>query len=219
MSLIPNIMPPKSGDDLKSSWGEQVARAINSLARSNINYPLSRDDVSYIHPFRVSKSSDGAEYLYVNPGVCIGWNPSTDGSGAGTGSSTSANTNFYAPFVAEYKKFAGASIEITEATGYIYIKFDLSKEYEGYEGTGGDLEIGAQIYKPGEVGELFFSDLAPGTFDPTVDDSSMSGAKDIYVPIAEVSLTDGVASLDFQVIKENIWVELDDIEHTYSPPA
>jgi len=39
----------------------------------------------------------------------------------------------------------------------------------------------------------------------------------MYFPIAEVSVTDNVAKVDFQVLTHNPVIQLDDIEHTFTP--
>lgn len=162
------------------------------------------------HPWKVTASTEGEDYLYVSPGVCFGWIPRDNASG----NSTSASEKFFAPFVGDYRKFAGADIEITDS-GIIFGKFDMTRKVEGIE-YGEEFDIGAGLHRPDEAVTLFFFDLTPSDLAPNSDD--MDGAKDIYFPIAEVTLEDGVASLDFQLMKENLWVSLDDIEHDFRPP-
>lgn len=44
MAMIPNIRSPKSGEAIPAKWGQDIARAINSIAQQLIQYPMSRDD-------------------------------------------------------------------------------------------------------------------------------------------------------------------------------
>lgn len=44
MALIPNIRSPKSGEPIPAKWGQDIARAVNSIAQQLVQYPMSRDD-------------------------------------------------------------------------------------------------------------------------------------------------------------------------------
>jgi len=129
------------------------------------------------------------------------------------GGSPSSQARFFAPFIGIYKKFTGASIQLTAGTGYVYVKCDFSSTVEGYE-FGTNLEIGGNLYYPNTTPSLVFSDLGPGAFDPSASDAPVG---DMYFPLAEVSLTDDIAKVDFQVLTHNPIIQLDDIEHTFTP--
>ena len=155
------------------------------------------------HPWKATANGD--DTISVAAGVMYGFIPYADSAGG----TTSSAAKFFAPFVADYKKFAGASIQITESSGYIYAKCDLTYDTEGFEG-GGDYDVTQQLYRPSEVASLFFSDLAPTALDPSSDD--FGSAKDVYIPVAEVSLSGGVASVDYQILTHNPMIQLDDVE-------
>lgn len=172
--------------------------------RENIHWSgSSGGGDTFTHPWKAT--ANGNDTISVAAGVIYGFIPRSDAAGG----TTSSAAYFFAPFVADYKKFAGASIQITESSGYIYAKCDLIYADEGHEGGGGSYDTTQQIYRPSEVATLFFSDMAPTALDPSSDD--FGSAKDVYIPVAEVSLSGGVASVDYQILTHNPMIQLDNV--------
>jgi hypothetical protein len=166
------------------------------------------EQVKFEHPWKVT--ANGNDTVAVAAGCIMGMYSAREDA---SGGAPSTQAKFFSPFVGIYKKFTGASIQITAATGYVYAKCDFNSTVEGYE-FGSNLEIGGNLYYPNTTPSLVFSDLGPGDFDPSSEDSPVG---DMYFPIAEVSLTDNVAKVDFQVLTHNPVIQLDDIEHTFTP--
>ena len=191
------------------SFAQEVRHALRALRDRPVLVP---SDVMTIgggsHPWKATANGD--DTVAVAAGCIMGMYSSTEDAAGGAPSS---QARFFSPFVGIYKKFTGASIQITAATGYVYAKCDFSSTVEGYE-FGSNLEIGGNLYYPNTTPSLVFSDLGPGSFDPSSEDSPVG---DMYFPIAEVSVTDNVAKVDFQVLTHNPVIQLDDIEHTFTP--
>lgn len=166
------------------------------------------EKVEFEHPWKVT--ANGNDTVAVAAGCIMGMYSAREDA---SGGAPYTQARFFSPFVGIYKKFTGASIQITAATGYVYAKCDFNSTVEGYE-FGSNLEIGGNLYYPNTTPSLVFSDLGPGDFDPSSEDSPVG---DMYFPIAEVSLTDNVAKVDFQVLTHNPVIQLDDIEHTFTP--
>jgi hypothetical protein len=160
----------------------------------------------FTHPWKVTPN--GTAFVTVAPGNVTGFLPKSD---LGT---PAWKPRFFSPFVGTYIKFPGDVVEVTESSGYIYMGFTLESEVEGSEGGmsgGGDLI--ANIYRPYTEPVVFFYSLSPENLD-SIDFSS---AYDVIIPIAEVSLADDIASVDYQILTHNPMIQLDDIEYPYEP--
>ena len=202
---LPDIDPTVGG---LRKYAKQVRTAIAALRDRQVSVRIPPGAPAPSHPWKATANGD--ETVAVAAGCIMGMYSSTEDSAGGAPSSQS---RFFSPFIGIYKKFEGASIEITAATGYVYAKCDFSSTVEGYE-FGSNLEIGGNLYYPNTTPSLVFSDLGPGSFDPSSEDSPVG---DMYFPIAEVSVTDNVAKVDFQVLTHNPVIQLDDIEHAFTP--
>lgn len=190
------------------AFASGVLKSLRALRDRPVLVPSDSARLARSHPWKATANGD--DTVAVAAGCIMGMYSSTEDAAGGAPSS---QARFFSPFVGIYKKFTGASIQITAATGYVYAKCDFSSTVEGYE-FGSNLEIGGNLYYPNTTPSLVFSDLGPGSFDPSSDDFPVG---DVYFPIAEVSVTDNVAKVDFQVLTHNPVIQLDDIEHTFTP--
>jgi hypothetical protein len=203
---------PKSGLDVLT-WAKDVNYAIKQIANQGIQSrdikrrpPIVVGGGGFTHPWKVTPN--GTAFVTVAPGNVTGFLPKSD---LGT---PAWKPRFFSPFVGTYIKFPGDVVEVTESSGYIYMGFTLESEVEGSEGGmsgGGDLI--ANIYRPYTEPVVFFYSLSPENLD-SIDFSS---AYDVIIPIAEVSLADDIASVDYQILTHNPMIQLDDIEYPYEP--
>jgi hypothetical protein len=160
----------------------------------------------FTHPWKVTPN--GTAFVTVAPGNVTGFLPKSD-------TLTPAwKPRFFPPFVGTYIKFPGDVVEVTESSGYIYMGFTLESEVEGIEGAGsGGGDLIGNIYRPYTEPVVFFYDLSPENLDST----NFFSAYDVIIPIAEVSLADDIASVDYQILTHNPMIQLDDIEYPYEP--
>lgn len=63
MAMIPNIQSPKSGEPIPAKWGQDTARAINSIAQQLVQYPMSRDDDGEALNLQIARSSTIGYYV------------------------------------------------------------------------------------------------------------------------------------------------------------
>lgn len=181
-----------------------------SATNNRVRVFIDNADLGGSHPWKATEN--GTEFINIEAGNIQGFK--TNGSASGTAPSVAAN--FFAPFWTIAVKYAGGSIEVTD-NGYIYAKVDFTNMVEGSEGAGSDLEISADLYRPTDAVSLYFSDVSPDTFDPNTHD--FGDVHDAYFLIAEVSLDDGEATVDYQYLTHNPIVQLDSIVFTYLPPS
>lgn len=125
-----------------------------------------------------------------------------------------AEPNMFFPFVEMFQSFAGGTVEVTEASGYIFAACPVSKIDEGVES--GDTEIAGELYQPSASPTLVFTDVAPSSYDPSFDASPPS-VPTAYFLIAQVALADGVASVTKRFLFHNPSVQLDAIR--FIPPS
>lgn len=148
------------------------------------------------HPWKCTPNGD--EFINVAAGCVTGFIPYSDG--------TYGEANFFLPFVEIYKEYAGGSVEITAATGYLYAVVGVTKDFEGYEGGGGSgtFDIGGELYRPDNTNPtVVFSDATPSSYAP--NDAN------VHILIAKVALDAGVASVTTQILWHNPSIQLDAI--------
>ena len=148
------------------------------------------------HPWKATASS-GSAFIDVARGHIMGFKPYTDG--------TYGSADFFLPFVEILQTYAGGSVEITEATGFLYAACTVESSVEGQEGAfaGGDIQ--GNLYRPAAAPTVVFSDVALTAYDP-------ADAK-VHVLLAEVSLVGGVAAVDEQFLFHNPSVQLDSLRN------
>ena len=159
----------------------------------SINYrPAS---TSSSHPWKAT--AGGSASIDVARGHIMGFKPYTDG--------TYGSADFFLPFVEILQTYAGGSVDITEATGFLYATCTVESSVEGQEGAfaGGDIQ--GNLYRPAAAPTVVFSDAAVTAYDP-------ADAK-VHVLLAEVSLVAGVAAVDEQFLFHNPSVQRDSLRN------
>jgi hypothetical protein len=202
---------PTSGLDVLT-WAKDVNYAIKQIANQGIQGreirrrpPIVVGGITPDHPWKVT--SNGTEFVTVAPGCVTGFLPKSD---LGT---PAWKPRFFPPFVGTYIKFIGDTIEVTAASGFIYMGFTLESEVEGAEGGGSGGDVTGNIYRPYTAPDVFFYDKTPENYESM----DFSSAYDVVIPIAEVSLAGGVASVDYQILTHNPMIQIDDIEFLFTP--
>jgi hypothetical protein len=109
----------------------------------------------------------------------------------------------FLPMVAFYLEYAGGEITVT-ANGFLYVSFEVIDQKEGETGPIPEIgtdEIHSYIYKPTGSLTVYFNEEAPSARAP-------SGLH-VHLPIAQVSLADGVATVTKQILTHNPLIQLD----------
>ena len=178
-TMIPNMPSPKSGEPIPAKWGQDVARAINSIARQLIQYPTSRDDGSKL-PWKATANGD--DTVTVGEGYVISPAGGTSGD-----------------VVYSYLKNSTQTLTIT-ADGFIYYRATLGNEaldaadfisMEAYTAT---VDSGTLVFNAGAA-------LTGGQVDVLY-------ATYAYIPVAKVTLTAGVAAVTEQIAHGDIYISV-----------
>jgi len=161
----------------------------------SINYRKPDTSSTSSHPWKAT--AGGSASIDVARGHIMGFKPYTDG--------TYGSADFFLPFVEILQTYAGGSVEITEATGFLYATCTVESSVEGQEGAfaGGDIQ--GNLYRPAAAPTVVFSDVAVTAYDP-------ADAK-VHVLLAEVSLVGGVAAVEEQFLFHNPSVQLDSLRN------
>lgn len=176
------------GDDSPIDILTWVDGLVTAHADFSIPAPITADDIfaSGAHPWKCTAGV--SDVIAVAEGKVLGI---TNGSGGG-------------PFYFNYKTYVGGNVTVT-ANGWIYMVVSGSTD-ELIDDVGGDFGDLAGVsssgvaqatrsYNPSSV-TVLFSASNPDTV-------TGGGSGEIYIPIAEVALAGGVASVVDQVITHN----------------
>lgn len=147
----------------------------------------------FAHPWKATENGD--EYINVARGHIMGFKPYTDG--------TYGSPDFFLPFIEILQTYAGGTVEITQATGFIYATCTVTSSVEGNEGAFAGGDIGGNLYRPDAAPTLVFSDVAIASYAP-------NDAK-VHFLVAEVSKTEGVAAVEEQLLFHNPSMQLDSL--------
>lgn len=169
------------------SWAYQIRRALEALRDRKVLVP-SNTPPALSHPWKVTANGD--DTVKVADGSVIYF----------TSQGSSSVTN--APFDGEKIDYTSDDVTIT-ASGTLYVVLTSSGVYLdeiiSLESTSG---VGAQAFTPSSIAvEL----------DPTLTGDKLS------IPIASVTLTSGVASVDTQILTYNPILDLTYVDVAASP--
>lgn len=149
---------------------------------TTIEITPSADSSKYVHPWRVAAKGD--DVVTIAPGEILSM---TDGLGSAGGLTVSHS-----------KGYAGGDLTIT-TTGYIYGSIDAALSYDlittnGWTDSGGDTVTTAYLWVlPDVTASISIGNAATMPISTAV----------FYWEIAQVDLTDGVASITKQVLTHN----------------
>jgi hypothetical protein len=160
------------------------------------------------HPWKATAT--GTENIAIAPGCVVGYRPRD------VGADFSANA-FNTPLYGVHIKFAGGTVAIpTDAeTGVIYYALSTSDNIEAYYvfPDNEDYIHMSFLHRP-LSGTPVFGPLTPNGSAFLDPDFSLPGSATIYIPIAEVSIEEGVAQVDYQILTHNphIWLDLPSLQ-------
>jgi hypothetical protein len=141
-------------------------------------------------------TSRGDDKIYIAPGCVVGYRPAPEDNN---------DSLMRFPIVGMHVPFGGGEIEITAAEGTVYAHLvappgvvESQQTSFSYQGDLQEMWIHRSILYLPEVIELAFI---------AADTVPEEGG--IYIPIATVTLADGIASVDYQILTHNPHIQLD----------
>jgi hypothetical protein len=145
------------------------------------------------HPWKASPN--GNAFINISRGHIMGFKPYSDG--------TYGTASFFLPFIEILQTYAGGSVEITNATGFIYATCTVTSSVEGQEGAYAGGDLGGDLYRPSAAPTVVFSSVPIASYAPL-------DAK-VHFLIAEVSLAGGIAAVEEQLLFHNPSIQLDGV--------
>ena len=182
---------PGSGSDIHDLYLTATQNA-DTIAFSG-KVEITGSGTSSSPPWKATPNGD--EFINVARGHVMGFKPYTDG--------TYGSADFFLPFVEILQTYAGGTVEVTDATGFLYATCTVTSSIEGQEGAYGDGDIGGDLYRPAAAPTVVFSDVAIAAYSPL-------DAK-VHFLLAEVSKAGGVAAVEEQLLFHNPSIQLDSV--------
>jgi len=153
-----------------------------------------RGAVRTTHPWKAAPT--GTENIAIAPGCVVGYRPAPEDNN---------DSPMRFPIVGEHVPFLGDEIEITAAEGTVYAHLveppgvvESQQTSFSYQGDLQEMWIHRSILYLPEVIELAF-----------IPADTVPEEGGIYIPIATVTLADGIASVDYQILTHNPHIQLD----------
>jgi len=157
------------------------------------------------HPWQATPT--GTANIAIAPGCVVGYM-------ARDVAEALSDYGFNWPFYGVHVKYQGGTVAIPpdSENGVIYYTFTAASSIAGYYKFPDDEGIihMSFLHRPSPyIGTLVFGPITPNTPSMFLDpDFSLPESGTIYIPIAEVSIDEGVAKVDYQILTHNphIWL-------------